>query len=39
MVGPFDNVNAMHRAQDKLANAGIDTLPIRKKEGDGNGDG
>lgn len=35
MVGPFDNVNAMHDAQDKLANNGIDTLPIRKKSGDG----
>lgn len=37
MVGPFDNVNAMHRAQDKLASAGIDTLPIRKKNRDANG--
>ncbi len=35
MVGPFDNINAMHDAQDKLANTGIDTLPIRKKNGDG----
>lgn len=33
MVGPFDNINTMHKAQDKLANAGIDTLPIRKKSG------
>lgn len=31
MVGPFDNINAMHDAQDKLANNGIDTLPIRRK--------
>lgn len=31
MVGPFDNINAMHEAQDKLANNGIDTLPIRRK--------
>jgi cell division protein FtsN len=35
MVGPFDNINALHDAQDKLANSGIDTLPIRKKSGDG----
>ncbi|MGB1221976.1 MAG: SPOR domain-containing protein, partial [Alcanivoracaceae bacterium] len=34
MVGPFDNANAMHRAQDKLVTAGIETLPIKvKKEG------
>lgn len=34
MIGPFDNVNALHRAQDKLVSAGIETLPIRvKKEG------
>lgn len=32
MVGPFDNANAMHRAQDKLANAGIETLAIRVKQ-------
>lgn len=35
MVGPFDNINALHRAQDKLARAGIDTLPIRRKNQDG----
>jgi len=35
MVGPFDNINAMHDAQDQLANNGIETLPIRKKSGDG----
>lgn len=34
MIGPFGNINALHRAQDKLATAGIETLPIRvKKEG------
>ena len=32
MVGPFDNVNAAHRAQDKLASAGIETLAIRAKK-------
>jgi len=32
MVGPFDNANVMHRAQDKLANAGIETLAIRVKQ-------
>lgn len=31
MVGPFNNINALHDAQDKLANNGIDTLPIRRK--------
>ncbi|MDF1628803.1 MAG: SPOR domain-containing protein [Alcanivoracaceae bacterium] len=31
MVGPFDNANAAHRAQDKLASAGIETLAIRAK--------
>lgn len=31
MIGPFDNSNAMHRAQDKLATAGIETLPIQVK--------
>ena len=34
MVGPFNNANAMHRAQDKLVTAGIETLPIKvKKDG------
>jgi cell division protein FtsN len=32
MVGPFDNANAAHRAQDKLAAAGIETLAIRAKK-------
>ncbi len=32
MIGPFDNSNAMHRAQDKLATAGIETLPIQVKD-------
>src|SRR5690606_19362356 len=31
MIGPFNNVNALHRAQDKLATAGIETLPIQVK--------
>lgn len=31
MVGPFKNMDTMHDAQDKLASAGIDTLPIRAK--------
>ena len=31
MVGPFENANAAHRAQDKLASAGIETLAIRAK--------
>jgi cell division protein FtsN len=31
MVGPFDSANAAHRAQDKLASAGIETLAIRAK--------
>lgn len=31
MIGPFDNVNTLHRAQDKLATAGIETLPIQVK--------
>jgi cell division protein FtsN len=31
MVGPFDNANAAHRAQDRLANAGIETLAIRAR--------
>ena len=34
MVGPFDNANTMHRAQDKLVTAGIETLPIKvRKDG------
>lgn len=34
MIGPFDNINALHRAQDKMAAAGVETLPIKvKKEG------
>jgi cell division protein FtsN len=31
MVGPFDNANAAHRAQDRLASAGIETLAIRAR--------
>lgn len=31
MVGPFDNANAAHRIQDKLAAAGIETLAIRAR--------
>lgn len=34
MIGPFNNANAMHRAQDKLANGGIETLAIRVREED-----
>ena len=34
MIGPFDNINALHRAQDKMAAVGVETLPIKvKKEG------
>lgn len=29
MIGPFTNANTMHRAQDKLASAGVETLPIK----------
>jgi cell division protein FtsN len=32
MVGPFNNTNALHRAQDKLAASGIETLPIKQKK-------
>lgn len=31
MVGPFNNKNRMHRAQDQLAQQGIETLPIKQK--------
>lgn len=33
MIGPFNNVNAMHSAQDKLVGVGIETLPIRVRGG------
>ncbi len=33
MIGPFDNINALHRAQDKMASNGIETLPIKVKKG------
>ncbi|WP_101675388.1 SPOR domain-containing protein [Alloalcanivorax mobilis] len=32
MIGPYDNVNALHRAQDKLVTAGVETLPIQVKK-------
>jgi len=32
MVGPYDNINTLHRAQDKLAANGVETLPIQLKE-------
>lgn len=32
MIGPYNNLNAMHRAQDKLASNGIETLPIKMKK-------
>ncbi|MED5389914.1 MAG: SPOR domain-containing protein [Pseudomonadota bacterium] len=32
MIGPYDNLNAMHRAQDQLASNGIETLPIKMKK-------
>ncbi len=32
MIGPYDNLNAMHRAQDQLASNGIETLPIKMKQ-------
>lgn len=32
MIGPYDNLNAMHRAQDQLAGNGIETLPIKMKK-------
>ncbi len=32
MIGPYDNINTLHRAQDKLAAGGVETLPIQPKE-------
>ncbi|HEX5677194.1 MAG TPA: SPOR domain-containing protein, partial [Alcanivorax sp.] len=32
MVGPYDNINTLHRAQDKLVANGIETLPIQLKD-------
>lgn len=32
MIGPYNNLNAMHRAQDQLAGNGIETLPIKMKK-------
>lgn len=32
MIGPYNNLNAMHRAQDQLASNGIETLPIKMKK-------
>ncbi|MQX52756.1 SPOR domain-containing protein [Alcanivorax sediminis] len=32
MIGPYNNLNAMHRAQDQLASSGIETLPIKMKK-------
>ena len=32
MIGPYNNVNTMHRAQDQLAGKGIETLPIKMKQ-------
>lgn len=32
MVGPYDNINTLHRAQDKLAAGGVETLPIQLKD-------
>lgn len=32
MIGPYNNLNAMHRAQDQLADNGIETLPIKMKQ-------
>ena len=32
MIGPYNNINALHRAQDKLAANGVETLPIQLKE-------
>lgn len=34
MVGPFNNRNQLHRAQDQLAQRGIETLPIKQKSED-----
>lgn len=33
MIGPFDNINALHKAQDKMASVGVETLPIKVKKG------
>lgn len=33
MIGPFNNLNALHRAQDKMASVGVETLPIKVKKG------
>ena len=32
MIGPYDNINTLHRAQDKLAANGVETLPIQLKD-------
>jgi len=32
MIGPYDNINTLHRAQDKLAASGVETLPIQLKD-------
>lgn len=32
MIGPYNNINALHRAQDKLAANGVETLPIQLKD-------
>lgn len=32
MIGPYNNINALHRAQDKLAANGVETLPIQMKK-------
>ncbi|HBP68068.1 MAG TPA: cell division protein, partial [Alcanivorax sp.] len=29
---PYDNINTLHRAQDKLAANGVETLPIQLKD-------
>ena len=34
MIGPFGNANAMHRVQDQLVGAGIETLAIRVRDPD-----
>lgn len=34
MIGPFTNANAMHRVQDQLVSAGIETLAIRVRDPD-----
>lgn len=33
MIGPFSNINALHKAQDKMASVGVETLPIKVKTG------